>query len=252
MYIDTHAHLNFEDFENDLSLVVERANSAGVKKIVVPSSDLKLSRKSIEIAKNYKNIYAAIGLHPIHVSEGNFNEDEFLKLAKNKNVVAIGETGLDYYHDKNTAFLQQAVLGKLINIANVVHKPIILHSRDSGDDLLSVLTAQSSLPSGVLHCFSEDLSYAKVILDMGFYISFTGIITFSKNQNTIEVIKEIPLEKILIETDSPYLAPEAYRGKRNEPAYVVEVAKKIAEIKKIPLAKVAEQTAKNAEKLFKI
>lgn len=251
MYIDTHAHLNFKAFKNDYAQAIERAFGVDVSKIIIPSSNLETSKKAVEIAESYKNIFAAVGLHPIHINE-TFNEEEYLKLAKKNKVVAIGETGLDYYHDRTNAELQKEVFSKHLKLASRLNLPIIIHCREAGDDILSILTGQNPLPRGVFHCFSENWQFAQVILEMGFYLSFTGIITFTKNQETFEVIKNTPLEKILIETDSPYLTPESHRGERNEPAYVVEVAKKIAELKKIPVEEVENQTTKNAEELFKI
>lgn len=159
---------------------------------------------------------------------------------------------MDFYYDKTSANLQKEVLQKSIKLTQTVSKPLILHSREAGDDLLPILMAERPMPRGVLHCFQGDLQFAKAVLEMGFYISFTGLITFGKSQKTLEVIREIPLDKILIETDCPYMTPEPYRGKRNEPAFVVEVARKIAEIKKIPLEEVEDQTTKNAIKLFKL
>lgn len=259
MFIDTHSHLNFKAFASDYDSAILRAQKAGVEKIIIVGSNLETSTKAVEIAKNYDFVYAAVGLHPIHVGDlstsleaGKFDETAFLKLAKEKKVVAIGETGLDYYHGRTNISNQQAVFLKHLCLANVVGKPVILHSRDAGQDILSILMTQTPLPKGVFHCFSEDWQFAKVILDLGFYISFTGIITFSKNYANLETVKNIPLEKILIETDSPYLTPEPHRGKRNEPALVVEVAKKIAELRKIPVDVVADQTSKNALELFKI
>lgn len=251
MYIDTHSHLNFKVFNADYKDAILRANSVGVEKIIVVGSNLKTSKKALEIANKNENIFVAIGLHPIHVENEDFGL-EFEKLAKNKKVVAIGETGLDYFHIRDNKEKQKDVFIKHLKLAQNVNKPVILHNRDAGDDILSILTSQNTLPKGVMHCFSENLEFAKIIIDMGFLISFTGIITFTKNQDTLQVVKEIPLEKIMIETDCPYLTPNKYRGKRNEPAYVVEVAKKIAEIKKISLEKVEDITSKNAIELFKL
>ncbi len=251
MYIDTHAHLNFKAFDNDYAVVTSRAAVNKVKKIINVGSNLKTSKKAIEIVNEFKNSYATVGLHPIHVKDEIFSE-EFAKMARNKKVVAIGETGLDYYYDRKNANVQKEVLLKHLQLANQLGKPVILHCRDAGQDLLSVLTSCSQLPKGVMHCFLENWDFAQVILDIGFYISFTGIITFTKNYEIYEVIRNVPLERIMLETDSPYLTPEPYRGKRNEPAFVVEIAKKIAEIKKIPLDTVAKQTSKNAIELFKI
>jgi len=252
MYIDTHAHLNFKDFQTDRPQVIARAKAANVKGIINVGSNFKTSKEAIEIAQKNDGIYAAVGLHPIHVKEEEFNEENFLKLAREKKVVAIGETGLDYYYDKSSAKKQEELFTKHLQIAIKLAKSVILHSRDAGQDILTILMTQSPLPRGVMHCFQENWDFAKVILDMGFYISFTGLITFAKNYSTFEVIKEMPMDRILIETDCPYLTPEPYRDRRNEPAYVVEVAKKIAEIKKIPLEKVAEETSKNATDLFNL
>lgn len=267
MFIDTHAHLNFKDFNNTYAQIIERAFTLGVGKIIVVGSNFETSKKAIEIAKQYPNVYATVGLHPTHIGAEIFDEEKYLKLAKNKKVVAIGETGLDYYsggitrfrrqegsyyYNKNNAVEQQVVFEKLIKIANITSKPLILHAREAGDDLISVLMSQHTLPKAVMHCFSENWQFAKAVLDMGLLLSFTGVITFSKNQDTFEVIREVPLEKIMIETDCPYLAPEPHRGKQNEPAFVIEVAKKIAEIKKIPLMKVETETSKTAEEFFKI
>jgi len=261
MYIDTHAHLNFQAFDNDYSQAIERAFANGVRGIINVGSNFETSKKALEIANQYPlGVYAAVGLHPIHVNDEDFHEDEFIKLAKNKKVVALGETGLDYYYDKSSADLQKEIFRKFLQMSNAVSKPVILHSRDAGEDILSVLMAQRPEPLGVMHCFQGNWQYAKMVLDMGLYISFTGLITFSKNYPTFEVIKNAPLERLMIETDCPFMSPafvktsagkpEPHRGKRNEPAYVIEVARKIAEIKKIPLEKVAEQTTRNATNLF--
>jgi len=259
MLIDTHAHLNFEKFSADYKETIDRAFKADVKAIINVGSNLETSKKAIEIANEYpKDVYAAIGLHPIHVrgvypeqSRGEeFIEADFDKLAKNKKVVAIGETGLDYYYDKSTSSLQKELFKKHIKLAQKTSKPLILHSRDAGEDVLSVLMEEKTDVTAVMHCFQENWAFAKVILDMGYFISFTGLITFAKNYDTFEVIEKMPLDRLLIETDCPYMTPEPYRGKRNEPAYIIEVAKKIAEIKKISVEEVAAETSQNAIKLF--
>lgn len=275
MYIDTHAHLNFEAFKSDYREAINRAQENDIHGIINVGSNLATSKKAIEIANEFPGLYAGIGLHPIHVKDEEFDEAAFLKMAKNKKVVALGETGLDYYYDKSMADLQKEVFQKLLKMASVISKPVILHSRDAGEDVLSILMQERSDTRGVMHCFQGGWPYAKMILDMGLYISFTGLVTFSKNYETFEVIENTPLERLLIETDCPYMTPrpltpelypkgfldeqerrsdggraEPYRGKRNEPAYVAEVAKKIAELKKISLEKVAEKTSQNAIDLF--
>ncbi len=251
MFIDTHTHLNFEKFADDRDDVIKRAIDAGVKAMICPSSNLENSRLAVEIANVHPEVFAAIGFHPIHIKDERFSLGDYQKLLNSKKVVAVGETGLDYYYDSSTAEGQKEIFRSLIGLAQKYHRPLIIHSRNAGDDVLSILMEQDDI-KGVLHCFEGNWAYAKVILNMGLFISFTGLITFSKNKDTIEVIENVPLERLMIETDSPLLAPEPYRGKRNEPAYVIEVAKKIAEIKKIPLEKVAEETSKNAIKLFKL
>jgi len=251
MLIDTHAHLNFKAFENDYREVIERAFNADIRAIINVGSNLLTSLEAIKIADLYDTgVYAAVGFHPIHIKEEDFDQEEFEKIAINKKVVALGETGLDYYYDRSTKEQQKEIFRKILTIANKISKPVILHSRDAGEDVLSVLIEEKIESKGVIHCFQGNWNFAKVILDMGLYISFTGLITFSKNYETFEVIEKAPLERIMIETDCPYMTPEPYRGKRNEPAYVIEVAKKIAEIKKLPLEKVAEQTSQNAIELF--
>lgn len=305
MFIDTHAHLNFKAFNEDYKEVIKRAFDANVKGIINVGSNLETSQRSIEIAhehnanlqirqladanaannsnklKSYDlkpNIYATVGLHPIHVADEQFDFNKYLKLAKDPKVVAIGETGADLYHNNKTIDLQRDVFEKSLKIASQVQKPVILHCRQAEEDMRAWLMGQQNLPKGVMHCFSGDLEFANFVLDLGLLISFTGVITFTKNQKTMEVIRKIPLEKIMIETDCPFLTPrlastsdsesrraESHRsqpirqvqgphakGVRNEPAFVIEVAKKIAEIKKIPLKEVEKQTTKSAIELFNL
>lgn len=256
MLIDTHCHLDFKDFDKDRDEVIKRAYEAGIKKIINIGCDLERSRNSIILAEHHDFIYASVGLHPhyaVKTSEKNFREME--ELARHPKVVAIGECGLDYYQARTNADLtqtgadsnikQRAIFQKQIALAIKLDKPLIIHCRDAHDDVLGIL---NSRPPGVIHFFSGNSEQVRRYLELGFFISFAGPITFSKNYD--EVIKAVPLERILIETDAPYVAPEPYRGQRNEPAYVVEIAKKIAEIKDIPLERVAEQTTKNVYKLF--
>lgn len=254
MYIDTHAHLNFKAFKDDYKEAIKRAFDVNVKGIINVGSNWETSKKAVEIAHEYGNemIYAAIGLHPIHVRDEDFDFNRYLELAKDKKVVALGETGIDLFHDKTTIDVQKNVFEKLLKIAAQVKKPVILHCREGEEDMRAWLIGQQNLPKGVFHCFSGDLNFANFVLDLGFLISFTGVITFSKDPKIPKVIKNIPLEKIMIETDCPYLTPVSHRGKRNEPAYVVEVAKKIVEIKNIPLSKVEKITTQNARDLFNL
>lgn len=252
MFIDTHTHLNFESFKNDIDTVIDRAKKAQVDTIINIGTDLQTSKATIKMAEKYPNIYATVGLHPEEGMKEKFNEEEFSRLAKHPKVVAIGETGLDFHRTKNKIDLQKEIFQKHINIANRANKPLVIHSREANDDILSLLISQNLELKGVFHCFPGDWQMAQVVLDLGFYLSFTGLITFSKNYANLDVIKNAPLDRLMIETDCPYLTPEPHRGQRNEPAYVVEVARKIAEIKKISIDEVAKQTTQNAIDLFRL
>ena len=264
MLIDTHAHLDFAQFHRRHDEVIQRAHKARVNKIINVGTTLQGSRDSVGLANKYPGIYASVGIHPHDVlSVDRTSMADILDLAKDDKVVAIGEIGLDYFgkdfnkEAQRKEFIIQIVLAKRLGL------PIIIHNRKADEDILEILKVQE-YSKGVIHCFSSSWQVAHKFLDLGFYISFTGSITFGikkqKDQSRgcspsgaiLEVIKNTPLDKILIETDCPFLAPEPYRGKTNEPAYVVEVAKKIAEIRNISLEEVARKTTKNAERLFKL
>lgn len=261
MYIDSHCHLNLEQFRGDYRAVIDRAFANNVKNIINVGADIKSSARAVLIADEFKKgIYATVGIHPHEVqpeqsrgaAEENFNESEFMKLADNGKVVAIGEMGLDYFNSNVDKQAQIELMDKQIKAAIKLVKPVIFHCRDAYDDLISHLMSLPQIPKGVLHCFVGNWSHAQMFLDMGFYLSFTGIITFTKNSDQLKVVENMPLDKILIETDAPWLAPEMHRGERNEPSYVVEIAKKIAEIKKISLEDVQNQTTENAINLFNL
>jgi len=248
MLIDTHAHLDFKVFDNDREEVIERAFKGGVEKIINIGTNLESSRKSIALAENYRNIYASVSLHPIDVEKEEFDFETWLKLAQHKKVVAIGETGFDFYH-KSDKKKQKEIFKYLIEIACKVKKPLILHSREADEEVLEIIK-NSKLPPmpGVVHCFSRDFDTAEKFLDLGFLISYTGNITY--NEERANSVSKIPLDKIMVETDCPFMAPAPLRGKRNEPLYVKYVAEKIAEIKKISFEEVADTTTENAKKLF--
>ncbi len=258
MLIDTHTHLDFEQFKNDRGEVIKRAVQNGVLKMINIGSSFTGSHDSIRLAHEYPQIYAAVGIHPQDISEATGEVmAKILKFTENSKVVAIGEIGLDFSKIKNsTEKINQIKFFRIqIGVAKEKHLPLIIHSRDAHEEVISTLKSLIKKgdcdPCGVFHCFCGNLRQAQEILDLGFNISFTGNITF-KGSEPSEVISGIPLDKILIETDSPFLAPEPYRGKRCEPSYVKEVAKKISEIKAVPFNEVAEITTKNAEKLFNI
>lgn len=273
--IDTHTHLNFHQFENDLESVINRSFENGVGKIINVGSDLESSKRAIEISQKYGNLYVSVGIHPTDklISANNDLYPKLKNLAKNPKVIAIGECGLDYFRLKSNhedEKQRQKDLFKLqIRLAQELSLPLIIHSRDAKTDTLNILNSkfprrfgrvpdftsgiiQNSKPNGVAHCFSYDLETAQEFIKLGFLIGITAIITYPNAEDLRKVVKELPLEKIIIETDCPYLAPQSHRGERNEPVYVVETAQKIAEIKDISLKEVETQTTKNAESLFGI
>lgn len=268
MLIDTHAHLNFKAFENNLDEVFKRCEELKMSVINV-GSQFETSKRAVELTK-YKNFYASIGLHPIHVFDEDFILEDYQKLITN-GVVAIGETGLDYFHspksEENNKPITQSVISKQVEVFEAHIKlaknndlPLILHGRNSNDDftlqtvyfdIMKILDSHNYY-NGVFHCFAGSQMEAKTIIDSGMYIGFTGIITYPNAQNLRDIVNYLPLDRILIETNSPYLAPQKYRGKTNEPIYVEEVARQIAEIKNLSLEEVIDTTWENAKKLFKI
>ncbi|MFQ5575119.1 MAG: TatD family hydrolase, partial [Terriglobia bacterium] len=233
MYVDTHAHLNFKTFRKDWRKVAERAAKADVAVIVNVGSGLENSRRAAAMARENGAFVAACGLHPIGVDDEIFDGDALGELARDPRVVAVGETGLDYYHKSSRAVQEEVFLASL-KIAEDVGKPVILHSRDAEEEVLEILRDRGvdALPDppGVLHCFGGSERVARGFLDLGFYLSFTGNITYKLSQEAERTLSGTPLDRIMIETDCPYLAPVPHRGGRNEPAYVGKVAEKIAEI----------------------
>jgi len=278
--IDSHCHLNFKAFRNDWREVAGRAFSGGVNGIINVGSNLETSHRAIRLSKILTGkLFASIALHPIHVAnerfdigsyenlitdschpdreqrvEGSLSTLNFLPSTFNSRVIAIGETGIDLYHAPENLEAQRAVFIQLIDLANKYHLPVIVHNRNAGAEVLEVLRNHKPQYGGVVHFFSEDWEYAQQLFDIGIIISFTGAITLNNiRSDTIEVIKKAPLNKILIETDSPFVVPEPMKSQgvtRNEPRFVCEVAKKIAEIKKISVDDVASVTTQNTTNLF--
>lgn len=261
MLIDTHAHLNFKNFDKDRDEIINRclnpSTSSGQVYIINVGVNYKACKEVIELAEKYdKGVYAAVALHPnnvINLSAGKvgekFNAKKIKELAKNKKVVAIGECGLDYQfceNDKKTQELQKKVFIEHLKLAKEINKPVIIHSRKLFPEILEIIKKYPV--RGVLHCYMGRWSYAQEYLKLGFYISFTGLIYYARDYD--KVIRNMPLDKILIETDSPYLSPK--REERSTPLDVKYVAEKIAEIRGISFKKVADQTTKNAKRLFKI
>lgn len=261
MLIETHAHLNFPEFKNDIAGAIYRAKKIGVFKIINIGTNLETSFESINLARKYPEIYATVGLHPQETHEVTIEEIEkyFVLLSKEK-VVALGEIGLDFYTSEKVGKYskypskeeQRIIFIQMLKLAQDTKLPVILHCRDAYEEMIKILISEGIKIDGVIHCFSSNLLIAKKFLDLGFHLSFCGNITYKKIDSINDVVREIPLSKILLETDSPYLTPEPFRGKRNEPAYILEITKKVAEIKKIPLVEVEKKTTENAEKLFKL
>ena len=264
---DSHCHPQFPQYDKDREEMLTRAFGASVSLVCV-GTDLEMSQKAVELAEKHENMWASVGLHPNDFGElyegdkiSPQKTDAFLHLVNNKKVVAIGEIGLDYYRtpDKEHQKKQKEIFEFFINLAYQNQKPLIIHGRDSqtgsggkahGDIIEIFNSAKNILYGGVAHSFTGSIDEAKKYLDLGFYLGFNGIITFTGQYD--EVIKHTPLENILLETDAPYLTPEPYRGQRNEPAFVIEVAKKIAAIKNGYLKKITEQTTQNCKNLFHI
>lgn len=252
MLNDTHCHLNHSDFEDDWQAVLERARSADVRRLLVVGFDLPSSRRAVSIAQQEPDLQAVIGIHP--ESAGEWSADTLAELNSlhreaGIKVAAWGEIGLDYHWETVSRERQQAVFAEQIEAANDANLPIVIHCRDAYSDLLPIL-AEGGAKRVVLHCFTGTWEEAKAALDSGYYLGFGGIVTFKKSDDLREVARQTPLDRILLETDSPYLAPQKWRGKRNEPAYITEVARVIADLHNLSPAKIAEITSASAAALF--
>lgn len=254
MLFDTHAHLNADQFEEDVAEVIGRAQAEGVSNIVVVGFDEKTIKGALKLAQEYDFIHAAVGWHPVDAIDMFDEHIAWLEeLASHPKVVALGEMGLDYYWDKSPKNVQKEVFRRQIRLAKKVKLPIIIHNRDAHEDIVTILREENaSEVGGIMHCFGSSLEIAKQCMEMNFYISFGGPVTFKNAKRPKEVAKEIPLDRLLIETDCPYLAPHPYRGKRNEPSYVKLIAEEIANLKGITYEEVVQVTNENAKKLFAI
>lgn len=253
MLIDSHAHLDNERFDLDREYIIENLQKNGIELVVNIGADIHSSKASVELAEKYKNIYAVVGVHPHEVKDMNENSlAEIEKLAKNKKVLAIGEIGLDYHYDNSPRDIQRKRFREQINLAKKLNLPIVVHSREADADILQILKEESQELRAIIHCFSSDRAQLKEYLGLGFYIAIGGPVTFKKTDELKEVVKVVPLDKLLLETDAPYLAPTPYRGKRNEPIFVKETAKLIAELRGITLEDLTLQTNKNTKKIFNI
>ncbi|MGD6782266.1 TatD family hydrolase [Sutcliffiella horikoshii] len=254
MLFDTHVHLNADQYEEDLQEVLDRAQAEKVTNMVVVGFDRKTITRAMELVEKYDFLYAAVGWHPVDAIDMTEEDLAWIEdLASHEKVVAIGEMGLDYHWDKSPKEIQKEVFRKQIQLAKKVKLPIVIHNRDATADVVQILKEEDAKEvGGIMHCFTGSLEVAKECMEMNFYISFGGPVTFKNAKKPKEVVKEIPMEKLLIETDCPYLTPHPYRGKRNEPGYVRLVAEQIAELKELTVEEVAEKTTANAKKLFGI
>lgn len=248
--VDTHCHLDNEKFDEDRLDVIDRIKG-NLEFCVNIGYDLTSSKKSLELAKKYDFIYAVIGVHPIDIAEYDEEiEKELELLAKDSKVVAIGEIGLDYHWMTEPKEIQQERFRRQLELAKRLNKPVVIHTRDAMEDTVNILKEYPNI-TGVIHCYPGSLETAKQLVDR-FYLGIGGTLTFKNSKKIVEVVKNIPLDRIVIETDCPYLTPEPFRGKRNEPIYVEYIAKKIAEIKEITVEDVAKITTENAKKLYRI
>lgn len=256
MLVDSHCHLDcidLSEFDNSFDTLVQRSHSAGVEHMLCVSINLKKYPEMLEKVRKYPDISVSAGMHPMADQSDEFSAEYLAELASDEKVVAIGETGLDYYYHKDNPEWQQQRFRAHLQVANQLNKPVIIHTRDAGDDTLAILREQNAQQcSGVIHCFTETQKFAEQAMELGFMISISGIVTFKNADALREVAKNIPDERLLIETDSPYLAPIPHRGRQNQPAYVQHVAQTLAEIRNTSVEHIAEITSHNFYRLFNV
>ncbi len=254
MLFDTHAHYDDEKFDKDRHRVIEKVHEEGVSYILNASSNMESVKLGLELAQKYPYIYVAIGIHP-HCADEVVDSTltSLYELASHCKVVAIGEIGLDYYYDFNPREIQKASFSKQINMAKELSLPIIVHNRESHEDVLNIIIREKAKEvGGVFHCYSGSVEMAREILNNNFYISIGGPVTFKNAKRVVEVIKYVPKDKLLVETDCPYLTPEPFRGKRNDSGYLKYIVEKVAEIKGVVFEEMAAITMENAKRLFRI
>jgi TatD DNase family protein len=253
--VDSHCHLDFKDFQDDLDLVIKKAYNSNVKHMLSISVNLEDFNNVYKVANSYDNIYCTTGIHPNNVPENKNNELLFEKLSLNlnkKKVIGVGETGLDFYRNEENRINQIEYFNTHLEVSGLFNYPTIVHTRNAEKDTINCIekAVKKHSTKGLIHCFTSTMELAKKVLDEGFYISFSGIITFKKVDDLIDVVKYVPLDRILVETDAPFLAPMPFRGKRNEPSFVTHTLKKIAEIKRKNVEDMAQITTDNFFNLF--
>ncbi|WP_346294694.1 TatD family hydrolase [Rhodopseudomonas sp. P1] len=253
MLVDSHCHLDFPDFADDLAGIVARAEASGVGRMVTISTRVKKLPDLVAIAERFPNVYCSVGTHPHHADEEDgITTDELVKLAQHPKVVAFGEAGLDYFYEMGSRPAQERGFRAHIAAARETGLPLVIHTREADEDCGKILEDEMGKGAfrAVLHCYTGGRDLAMKAIDLGLMISFTGILTFKKSQTLRDLAAELPADRVMVETDSPYLAPGKYRGKRNEPAYVVETAKVLAEVRGVSLDEIARQTTENFFRLF--
>ncbi len=255
MLVDSHCHLDYPDYDDEgLEAVLNRAKEQGVEKFLTISTNLVVFDKVLAVAKKFPDVYCTVGTHPHHADEApeiEFSREDIVKLTHDKEVVGVGETGLDYFYEHSPKEEQKQALVKHIEAAIETNLPLVVHTRDADADIVDILkSAGEGKLRGVVHCFSGDENLARAALDLGFYISVSGIITFKTANEIREAIKYVPMDRLMVETDCPYLAPVPYRGKRNEPAYVTHTAMTLSEIKEVSIDEVSDATTQNFFDLF--
>ena len=254
--VDTHCHLDWNSFDPDRQAVIDRAVQAGVRRMITIGVDLASSRRAVEIAEQQAGVYAAVGLHPNDCADFDMTLlQEIRQLARHPKVVAIGEIGLDYYWQKVDHDTQARAFRAQLELAAEIDKPVIIHSRAAASDVVSILedaTQRAARITGTLHSYFDDLEIARRVFAIGFYIGVTGPITFKKSDRERDIIRQVPLERLLLETDAPFLTPHPHRGERNEPAYVRQVAETVARAREQRVEEIARQTTQNAERLFSL
>lgn len=253
-FVDSHAHLDFADFDTDRDVVIQNARAARLAAIINIGIDLATSQKAVELAQTYDLVYASVGIHPHEAATiSNYQWPALIALYQQPKVVAVGEIGLDFYRDYAPHDVQLTVFRKQLELAMAHHLPVIVHTRNAWSEILPIMAGEyRGRLQGVFHCFSGSEEHARQLLDAGYFISFTGVVTF-KNAQALQIAASyVPLDRLLLETDCPFMAPVPYRGKRCEPAHIPYIAQKIADAKKLSLAELAEATTRNVEQLFGI
>jgi len=260
MLIDSHAHIDLATFDIDREQVFARARQGGIRAIINVGLDAESSRASLEMTKQYDDVFSTVGFHPHEASKMKDGDLKTLaELAQDDRVVAVGEIGLDFYRNLSARKSQEQAFKKQLDLAVELGLPVVVHCRNAHREVYKILSgwvkstlSAGRLRRGVIHCFSGDIELAQRYIEIGFYISLAGSVTYPSAGELVQVAREIPLDRLLLETDAPFLAPQAYRGKRNEPAYVALIAEKVAQVREVPREKVAEEAAKNTISLFRL